>query len=303
MRAVTPHSVLVLIVLVAAGAVALAEPPRLAPMTSEAPSLPSGLVIGMSVWATAVSRAATASAMPRWAACSKSTGRPRAVAAAAASASWTRPTGWEQIWHSPDGIFFRIRGGLEAPGDMLMTGTVHFQSQDTVAPLRGRWTRLENGGVRQYFEQYDSTEMAWRPWFEGFYARAGRSASAASVMPHRAVTQVLQPAHDRPVRRRFAGYSPRRRWRGPGQTSSLRTPSSRAGSARTWSADPRCEAEIVLIDARRHACVPLVETPYASSVLPRVAGRSSRVCAGQDRNAGNAGNAGSSGDARCSMPS
>ena len=173
MRAVTPHSVLVLIVLVAAGAVALAEPPS--PCTDDVRSAEFAFWVGDWDVRLGDGRLAGRNSI-RYAemGCMLEEHWSPAGGGGGSSISFLDPADgrWEQIWHSPDGIFFRIRGGLEAPGDMLMTGTVHFQSQDTVAPLRGRWTRLEDGGLRQYFEQYDSTEMAWRPWFEGFYERA-----------------------------------------------------------------------------------------------------------------------------------
>ena len=85
---------------------------------------------------------------------------------------------WEQVWHSPNGTFIRIRGGLEAPGDMLLTGTIHYLAQDLSAPFRGRWTLLEDGRVRQFFEQYDAASEAWQPWFEGFYTRSEEAEEA-----------------------------------------------------------------------------------------------------------------------------
>lgn len=78
---------------------------------------------------------------------------------------------WEQVWHSPGGLFIRIRGGLEDDGSMLLEGVIHYPQQDRTAPFRGRWTPLADGRVRQFFEEYSEEEEAWKPWFEGFYTR------------------------------------------------------------------------------------------------------------------------------------
>lgn len=78
---------------------------------------------------------------------------------------------WEQVWHSEGGSFIRIRGGLVAEADMRLVGTIHYFGRDLTAPFRGRWTLLEDGRVRQFFEQYDEATDAWQPWFEGFYTR------------------------------------------------------------------------------------------------------------------------------------
>jgi hypothetical protein len=79
---------------------------------------------------------------------------------------------WEQVWHSQNGIFIRIRGGLTGEDDMLLEGNIHYLRRDVAAPFRGRWTLLEDGRVRQFFEQFDAETDAWQPWFEGFYSRS-----------------------------------------------------------------------------------------------------------------------------------
>lgn len=78
---------------------------------------------------------------------------------------------WVQIWHSPAGLFIRIRGGLTDDGSMLLEGTAHYAADGREAPFRGRWTPLPDGRVRQFFEQYSAQDKAWQPWFEGFYRR------------------------------------------------------------------------------------------------------------------------------------
>ena len=95
---------------------------------------------------------------------------------------------WEQVWHSPNGAFIRIRGGLQGPGDMLLEGVIHYLAQDATAPFRGRWTLLADERVRQYFEQQDA-DGDWQPWFEGFYTRVdvAELPSAEQSAPERAV--------------------------------------------------------------------------------------------------------------------
>jgi hypothetical protein len=79
---------------------------------------------------------------------------------------------WVQIWNSAGGSQINIRGGLTDDG-MLLEGTIHYVANDTTAKFRGLWTPLDDGRVRQFFEQFDEESQEWRPWFEGFYSRKG----------------------------------------------------------------------------------------------------------------------------------
>jgi hypothetical protein len=83
---------------------------------------------------------------------------------------------WVQIWNDASGSQIDIRGGLTDEG-MLLEGTIHYVATGVTAPFRGLWTPLEDGRVRQFFEQYDGESSQWKPWFEGFYTR--RSADKA----------------------------------------------------------------------------------------------------------------------------
>ena len=78
---------------------------------------------------------------------------------------------WVQVWNSSGGSQIYIRGGLTEDG-MLLEGTIHYVATDQTAPFRGLWTPLEDGRVRQYFEQGNEDGTEWSPWFEGFYTRA-----------------------------------------------------------------------------------------------------------------------------------
>lgn len=77
---------------------------------------------------------------------------------------------WVQIWNSEGGSQINIRGGLTDEG-MSLVGSIHYVANGTTAPFRGLWTPLDDGRVRQYFEQSNDGGETWVPWFEGFYAR------------------------------------------------------------------------------------------------------------------------------------
>ena len=77
---------------------------------------------------------------------------------------------WVQIWNAQGGSQINIRGGLTDTG-MSLVGTIHYVANGTTFPFRGLWTPLEDGRVRQYFEQSNDQGETWSPWFEGFYAR------------------------------------------------------------------------------------------------------------------------------------
>jgi hypothetical protein len=76
---------------------------------------------------------------------------------------------WRQVWVSP-GVTIDYAGGLDAEGRMVLEGTIGYRD-GTTAPFRGTWTPLDNGDVRQHFEQYDAEAEAWTDWFEGIYRR------------------------------------------------------------------------------------------------------------------------------------
>ena len=77
---------------------------------------------------------------------------------------------WVQIWNGGHGSQINIRGGMTDEG-MLLVGTIHEVASDTTAPFRGLWSPLDDGRVRQFFEQYDPDSESWQTWFEGFYSR------------------------------------------------------------------------------------------------------------------------------------
>ena len=86
---------------------------------------------------------------------------------------------WRQVWVSP-GIIIDITGGLNG-NDMLLTGEITYEQSALTAAFRGTWTPLEDGRVRQFFEQQDA-DGAWQPWFEGFYSRRAPGAARPTAL-------------------------------------------------------------------------------------------------------------------------
>ena len=74
---------------------------------------------------------------------------------------------WVQIWNAAGGTQIDIRGGLTDDG-MLLVGKIHYIANATTADFRGLWTLLDDGRVRQFFEQSNDGGESWVPWFEGF---------------------------------------------------------------------------------------------------------------------------------------
>ena len=77
---------------------------------------------------------------------------------------------WVQVWNDASGSQINIRGGMTDDG-MLLTGTIHTVANGQTAPFRGLWTLLDDGRVRQFFEQSNDNGETWQFSFEGFYSR------------------------------------------------------------------------------------------------------------------------------------
>ncbi|MEM1261621.1 MAG: hypothetical protein AAGH76_04455 [Pseudomonadota bacterium] len=81
---------------------------------------------------------------------------------------------WVQVWTGAGGTQIDIRGGLRA-GSMVLVGTLTSVADGKTVPFRGTWTLLDDGRVRQFFEQSNDAGETWVPWFEGFYKRQQES--------------------------------------------------------------------------------------------------------------------------------
>lgn len=77
---------------------------------------------------------------------------------------------WRQVWHSASGALIDISGGWNGEA-MVLTGSIEYVGNATRHPFRGTWSPLEDGRVRQFFEQSGDGGDTWQAWFEGFYAR------------------------------------------------------------------------------------------------------------------------------------
>jgi len=80
---------------------------------------------------------------------------------------------WVQVWTGSEGSQIQIEGGLQA-GSMVLEGKLATLGQEGSADFRGTWTPLDDGRVRQYFEQFDNSKEQWVPWFEGYYEKIER---------------------------------------------------------------------------------------------------------------------------------
>jgi hypothetical protein len=83
---------------------------------------------------------------------------------------------WVQNWIGAEGSVIDIRGARQDDGSMLLEGFIRYVGQDTDHAFRGRWSLLEDGRVRQHFEESANGGETWSDWFTGFYTR--RTATA-----------------------------------------------------------------------------------------------------------------------------
>lgn len=77
---------------------------------------------------------------------------------------------WLQTWVDGTGSVINLEGGLEE-GAMRLGGT-YTKLDGTSTLLRGAWTPLAGGKVRQLFEESKDGGLSWEPWFDGTYQRA-----------------------------------------------------------------------------------------------------------------------------------
>ena len=83
---------------------------------------------------------------------------------------------WKQSWVSAGAYLIEIEGGLNEAGAMALSGRIYYFGPGKEAAFRGLWTPLDDGRVRQFFEQSDDAGETWQPWFEGFYSRQTKTA-------------------------------------------------------------------------------------------------------------------------------
>ena len=78
---------------------------------------------------------------------------------------------WKQVWVDGRGGNITLAGNFEAPA-MTLTGE-HVYPDGRREAIRGTWTLLDDGRVRQLFEQSKDEGKSWYTWFDGYYERSG----------------------------------------------------------------------------------------------------------------------------------
>ena len=76
---------------------------------------------------------------------------------------------WTQTWVSP-GTVLTMTGGL-VNGEMVLEGPLHYLQKARATRLKGTWTRLPDGRVRQRFVESADEGKTWIEWFDGYYSR------------------------------------------------------------------------------------------------------------------------------------
>lgn len=75
---------------------------------------------------------------------------------------------WHQDWVDASSII-NTSGALQ-DGAMKMSGTIYYFQDTRSAEFRGSWTPLDDGRVRQFYEEKDA-QGQWQVWFDGYYRR------------------------------------------------------------------------------------------------------------------------------------
>lgn len=81
---------------------------------------------------------------------------------------------WKQHWVSPE-LILEMSGGLEG-SSMILEGPMQYLGQDRTTTLRGTWTPLPDGRVRQHFVESKDGGKTWEEWFDGYYSRVAAPA-------------------------------------------------------------------------------------------------------------------------------
>ena len=76
---------------------------------------------------------------------------------------------WTQTWVSP-GTVLTMTGGL-VDGEMVLEGPLHYLQKARATRLKGTWTRLPDGRIRQHFVESRDEGKTWTEWFDGYYSR------------------------------------------------------------------------------------------------------------------------------------
>jgi len=81
---------------------------------------------------------------------------------------------WEQFWVDNGGTVLHLKGGLNAAGQMVLSGERIAAEGQTVLD-RITWTPNEDGTVRQHWEVSSDGGESWQDAFDGVYRPAAKS--------------------------------------------------------------------------------------------------------------------------------
>ena len=76
---------------------------------------------------------------------------------------------WKQVWVDARGSLGYFSGGLES--DAMVLDGRWVNRDGSSFRLRGTWTPLDDGRVRQHFEQSTDDGQTWSTWFDGYYVK------------------------------------------------------------------------------------------------------------------------------------
>ena len=76
---------------------------------------------------------------------------------------------WRQIWVGL-GLTLEMTGELR-DGSMVMEGPLYYLNDKHTTLLRGTWTALKDGRVRQHFTESTDNGRTWSEWFDGYYKK------------------------------------------------------------------------------------------------------------------------------------
>lgn len=77
---------------------------------------------------------------------------------------------WKQHWVGL-GLILEMSGGLQ-DGSMVLEGELQYLGDSKITRLRGTWTPLPDGRVRQHFVESADDGKTWTDWFDGYYSKA-----------------------------------------------------------------------------------------------------------------------------------
>jgi hypothetical protein len=75
---------------------------------------------------------------------------------------------WKQRWVGL-GLILEMQGGMQG-SSMVLEGPLHYVQPQRTTLLRGTWSLLPDGRVRQHFVESADAGKTWAEWFDGYYS-------------------------------------------------------------------------------------------------------------------------------------